>query len=367
MAVVAHDKTFSIFKAIGILLIVMGHTAITTPLYTFTYLFHIPIFFFVAGYFFKDEYIEKPVLFLRKKLVRLYVPWLVYGMVFLLLHNLFLKYQIIAYDFHAQKVIEPYTIHDLLKKALGVLTFFRWKEPLLAPLWFLFGLFSGLCFFFVVTWFSKRFFASKLERCRAIIIGSCMVIGFVGNGYHWHFTIFFGPMINAGFIYLGKLYRLYQDKIKISPWMAIVCLVALLVGTAFKYRVNVGGMHFGNPFIFLTLSIAGCYLVLVVSNMINARTKYIKGLFDFIGQYTFTIMALQYLAFKLVALLQIWISDYPIRYLAYYPVIPKNTHYWWVAYTVVGVTVPLLLGYLTKRIWAGFQRKIPNFAHQKDI
>lgn len=40
-----------------------------------------------------------------------------------------------------------------------------------------------------------------------------------------------------------------------------------------------------------------------------------------------------------------YICNYPIRYLAYYPVIPKNTHYWWGVYTIVGVSVPLFLGY----------------------
>lgn len=365
MAEIAHDKTFSIFKAIGIMLIVMGHTAIHTPLYTFTYLFHIPIFFFVAGYFFKDEYVEQPWLFLRKKLVRFYVPWLVYGLVFVLLHNLFLKYHLIAYDFHAQKVIEPYSFSDILQKIGGVLTFFQWKEPLLAPLWFLFGMFSGLSVFFVVTWVSKRFCPSKPELCRAILISLCLIIGFVGNAYHFHLSILYRPMVIAGLIYIGKLYWIYQSKVKLTPFVAGVCLALLLVATALKFRVNVGGMIFGNPFIFLLLSCAGCYLVLWISVFINARTKYLRSLFDFIGRYTFTIMALQYLSFKLVALLQIWVCDYPIRYLAYYPVIPKNTHCWWVAYTVVGIAVPLFLGFVAEKLWKKMKQILPNFAHQK--
>jgi len=366
MAEMAHDKTFSIFKAIGILLIVMGHTAIGTPLYTFTYLFHIPIFFFVAGYFFKDAYVDKPWLFLRKKLVRFYVPWLVYGIVFVLLHNLFLKYHLIAYDFHAQKVIEPYLFSDIVQKIGGVLTFFLWKEPLLAPLWFLFGMFSGLSVFYAVTWISKKLFPSHAELCRAILIGFCLIIGFLGNEYKLHLSILYRPMIIAGLIYVGKLYWIYQSKIKLSRYVAGVCLLALLVATALKFQVNVGGMLFGNPFVFLLLSCAGCYLVLWISDFINTKTKYVRNVFDFIGNYTFTIMALQYLAFKLVALLQIWVCDYPIRYLAYYPVIPKNTHYWWIAYTVVGIAVPLFLGFVAEKLWHKIQRNLPNFAHQKE-
>jgi fucose 4-O-acetylase-like acetyltransferase len=366
MAEIVHDKTFSIFKAIGIVLIVMGHTALYTPLYTFTYLFHIPIFFFVAGYFFNDEYIEKPWLFLRKKLVRFYVPWLVYGLVFVLLHNFFLKCHLLAYDFNAHKLIEPYNVSDILHKTLGILTFFQWKEPLLAPLWFLFGMFSGLSVFFVVTWISKRLCPSKSERCRALLIGLCLIIGFVGNAYHFHLSILYRPMVIAGLIYVGKLYRLYQSKIKLKPFLAGVCLTALLVATAFNYKVNVGGMLFGNPIIFLLLSCAGCYLVFWLADFINTKTKYVRNMFDFIGKYTFTIMALQYTAFKLAALLQIWICGYPIQYLAYYPVIPRNTHYWWVVYTVIGLVVPLFLGYGAKQLSKRIPQILPKFAHQKD-
>ncbi len=113
-------------------------------------------------------------------------------------------------------------------------------------------------------------------------------------------------------------------------------------------------MLFGNPIVFLLLACAGCYLVLWLANFINTKTKHLWKVFDFIGRYTFTIMALQYLAFKLVALLQIWVCQYPIRYLAFYPVIPINTHHWWLVYTLVGITVPLFFGYgvnyLTLRI-----------------
>ena len=308
----------------------------------------------MAGYFFKDEYIEQPWFFFRKKLLRFYVPWLAYGLVFVLLHNLFLKYHLIAYDFHAQKVIEPYDFNDILQKTLGVLSFFLWKEPLLAPLWFLFGMFSGLSVFFAVTWVSKRICPSRSERCRAILIALGIILGFVGNAYHFHLSILYRPMVIAGLIYLGKLYRLYQAKVKLEPIWAGLSLAVLLLATVLRYKVNVGGMLFGNPFIFLLLTCAGCYLVLALAAFINNRTIYVRNLFDFIGQYTFTIMALQYLAFKLVALLQIWVCDYPIRYLAYYPVIPRNTNVWWILYTLVGIIVPIVLGLLAERLWKKF-------------
>jgi len=49
-----HDTAISIVKALGIAAVVISHTAILTPLETFTYYFNTAVFFFVAGYFFDD-------------------------------------------------------------------------------------------------------------------------------------------------------------------------------------------------------------------------------------------------------------------------------------------------------------------------
>ena len=36
-----------------------------------------------------------------------------------------------------------------------------------------------------------------------------------------------------------------------------------------------------------------------------------------------------------------WVCDYPPRYLACHPVIPTGSPWWWIPYTVVGITLPL--------------------------
>ena len=45
-----------IARGIGIILVVLGHAAF--PYTHFIYLFHLAIFFIMAGYFFKDEYVK---------------------------------------------------------------------------------------------------------------------------------------------------------------------------------------------------------------------------------------------------------------------------------------------------------------------
>lgn len=83
-----HDQTFSIMKGVAIISVVIGHCSI--PLIEgFVNQYHLAVFYFIAGYFFNPVYAEKPWEFVRKKICRLYLPFVCYGLVFLLLHNMF--------------------------------------------------------------------------------------------------------------------------------------------------------------------------------------------------------------------------------------------------------------------------------------
>ena len=337
------SSTFSIVKALGIILVVISHSAIHTHLSTFAYLINIAIFFFVAGYFFKDEYLYKPHLFFRKKIVRYYIPWVLYGLVFVFLHNAFLSLGLMTFDYKQNVAIEPYTFEDIVLKSIEVLSFFKWKEPLLAPLWFLFGMFSGFCVFYSISWFAKKVGKTKFELVRAVLVVAVMIVGFLGDEYNLRLGIIYRPMVISGLIYIGKLYSICAGKIKLSPIFALLCFVALLIATVYNYQINIGGMVFGNPILFLLISCVGNYMLLTLAYYIDAKTSTFSKVLNYIGAYSFSIMVLHYVSFKLVVFIQLWICNYPSNYLAYYPVIPYNTNYWWVAYTIVGVAVPLFL------------------------
>ncbi len=339
----SHDIRMSIVKALGIIFIVAGHAAINTSLCRFLYLFHVTIFFFVAGYFFNDNYINSPLKFISSKLKRLYIPWLIYGIIFVLLHNFFLKNNLILYNFNSHKYFEPYTLEKVVDKILNVLTFFRWKEPLLMPLWFLFGLFSGLIVFYAVTFVMNKIKGNKPEYFRSIFIVILSAVGFMGATLHPRFGIFYRAFVIAGIIYLGKLFQINESKIKIVPIGGLLSLIILIVATILKYDVNVGGLKFGNPLFFIIVSCAGFYFTLSLADLIACKPNSISRALNIIGENTLTIMALHYLAFKLVNLLQIVIYNYPDKYLAYYPVIPIKTEYWWIVYTIAGIFVPVLL------------------------
>ena len=81
-------------KGVAIVSVVAGHCTPIPAIEVFVNQYHLAVFFFVAGFFFKEKYTVTPMIFIRKKLKRLYVPFVVAGIVCLLLHNLFYQLNI---------------------------------------------------------------------------------------------------------------------------------------------------------------------------------------------------------------------------------------------------------------------------------
>ncbi len=312
-----HDTVFSTVKAIGITAVVAGHAAIGTPIERFVYLFHIALFFFVAGYFFDDAQTARPLGFVGRKLRRLYVPYVLWGSLFVLLHNLFLHLHLIGYDFAAHAPMRPYDNADLLH-TLGRVLLFHHHEQMLSPFWFLQGLFLGLICFYAVTFVGQRLGGTpkRSERLR-------------------------GALIITGVIYLGKLYALFKERIPLRTIPAVGCLLFLLVAAAAGYRINIGARELGNPLLFVAVTCAGCYMTLVAARAWVRHGGPALRIADYTGRHSMSVMLWHIPVFKLVTLIQIGIYDYPIRYLSYPLAIPKHVYVWWIPYTLAGIFVPL--------------------------
>ena len=83
------DNSVSIAKGIAIILMVLAHTRFSEYGNYWINMFHMPLFFFFAGYCFKDKYLEIPSDFVIKRFKGLYKPFVKWGLIFLVLHNLF--------------------------------------------------------------------------------------------------------------------------------------------------------------------------------------------------------------------------------------------------------------------------------------
>lgn len=55
MTKTGRDVTFDVLKGIAILAMIAGHCFIPLPLHHFIYIWHMPLFFLISGYFFHEK------------------------------------------------------------------------------------------------------------------------------------------------------------------------------------------------------------------------------------------------------------------------------------------------------------------------
>lgn len=76
------DITFDIMKGIGILLVIIGHLAHGYgPLIPIIYTFHMPLFFIVSGYFYKQK---NPAELFKRDIKLLVIPYLLVSLLLII-------------------------------------------------------------------------------------------------------------------------------------------------------------------------------------------------------------------------------------------------------------------------------------------
>lgn len=146
MEVSKHNSTVSIAKGICIILMVVGHSGCPPVIMNYLAFFHMPFFFFISGYLLKPDYVDNPVLLIKKRVKTLWWPYFKFGFIFLLLHNLF--YQLHFYE-------TPYSYDEILRNAVKLL-FMLGHEELIGGFWFLRYLFYGLILTIILLWAYKK-------------------------------------------------------------------------------------------------------------------------------------------------------------------------------------------------------------------
>lgn len=96
MSTSRRSLSVDITKGITIIAIVLGHIGYNYPSGIlvntkdlFIYLWHVPVFFIVAGFFIKEEQLVQPKLWFKKKFSSLYLKILYFYIPAVLLHNNF--------------------------------------------------------------------------------------------------------------------------------------------------------------------------------------------------------------------------------------------------------------------------------------
>lgn len=333
-----------IAKGIGIILMVLGHSLNQdSKLRTFIYLFHMPLFFLISGYFIKKESFNNIKQFFFKRVKGLYLPFLKYSLIFVMLNNIFVNLHIYNNIGYTKK----YNIIEFIKAIINSFLFRR-VDYLLGAFWFLYILFLAEMMFVL----TGKVILKVIKKNQDVFIGiASFIYLFIGVilsikevNLPERLNLIFVPIF---FIYLGYLYRIYEKSIKYNIKTFIACVIILFILTYKNAKVEMAANTFSNPIIFILGALVGIYCVFYCSKLISMKNNYIKRFILYAGQNTIIIMALHLLSFKVINILQVIIYKKPIDLIANLPILYSNG-IWWILYTIVGVLIPLIINYLLK-------------------
>lgn len=324
------NDTITIAKGIGIILVVISHSGLPLPLNRFIFVFHMPLFFLVAGYCFKTAYCNAPLKFARRRARGLWWPFVKWNFVFILLHNTL--YAMGIYD-------TAYDIHSHLTAIVQAVLMIK-QEPMLAGFWFLAGLFFASLISWVILWATGCDIKKVSVWMAAMMI--CIILlnmflydnrivmrlsGFI------HFAIYF----LTGFVLKG-----IHDRYKSTRKRLIATLILCLILTG-AVSVYFPGAIFSLftwqvPLRFVG-SVAGVIGVLILSAHIPDGR--VRRFLIFCGESTILILVWHFLAFKILTYTLINAYGLPHEYLLEYPVHMELAQYYWIAYAAIGLFIPL--------------------------
>ncbi len=332
------DPVFSNMKGLAILSVILGHAFYKMQPEVFVNQYHLAIFFFVAGYFVQRYDQIKPLDFLWKKIKTVFWPFLKYGLIFLLLHNILLHLK-----FYTG---EPYSWHTMLKEAGRLFFPMTTNENLLGPIWFLSALFKVLIVYYIST-IIFSFIKNEKKYDIALTSWSLLlyIVGFIAvknnipnPGMIWD------SFITLFALQLGHLCHQYDILKHIDKWwLCLISILFLFLATkhGFLCRFQTAGIEKADPFIFIPIIIAGVVFIYYLS----LRLRDVKIL-QTIGEMSFTLMIWHFLAFRLVSLLYVYCYDVDFSFFAQSPVIVQSSILWRIAYLFVGLSVPIIIKYL---------------------
>lgn len=289
---------YDIVKALGIISIVIGHCHPDIRVVRFVYSYHLAIFFFISGVQFNiKKYCNEPFLLMQKRVQTMWPGFFGYMTFFTVIHNAALNMGLIVNE-------SNYTKFDLLNRTLNNFLFLG-AETLGGAMWFVPVLLGALLFFAAIVYFSHLY--CKKHWIISTIVCSCAVgaIGIYCNllgksmTLHLHTTFILMPFLLTGAL-LSYFQVDFNKVFRLAPALACLmftCWITIKQGIL----INLAAEQIGSALLFYPLSICGIYAMCTAAKYLD-KIKYLSSALSFVGRYSFDIMSLHFIIFKVVDL-----------------------------------------------------------------
>lgn len=360
------NNTISICKAIAIILMVVGHADCPGFLLQFLYEFHMPLFFIAAGYFFNLKYLNNEKEFVIKRFKGLYIPFVKWGVIFLLLHNVFFYLNIINDKYGNGTpggVAHPYTWHQLQQNIWTCVTQMGGYDVFLTgAFWFFRALLvASILYLVLFKLLSKlRFMRTAENKLREDVIGItiCILMLLMAAWKTGEGLTFYGlpqggyrELMGTFFFGIGFLIKRHQKVLNIHWWGCAICFITVALFSHFACASMPWTTTF-QRFVSLPLpAIAGFLMTYYIAVRIDTHNNIVRRFLVYCGENTLPIYIFHIIAFKLMSLVKIAWYGMDFKQIGCHMVIHDHAHedIFWILYAITGVGIPLLIHYLRQQ------------------
>lgn len=253
-----------IVKGIGIILVVLGH--LNVPFHNYIYSFHMPLFFFVSGFFFT----EKNILKRMRVLFQAYIFYYIIGVI---------KYVTVL-------LIKHETIDSVIVE-------FN-PEYINGPIWFIMSLIITTIFSYCILKILKNKFIVLILSLIIYFIGIYLIKQdvilplYIGQSLLMQLFYLIGYFIYDSFINNGLNIISWIKKVDVKA--KIITIIFSLIIVYFLQKPNdVFLLNIVNPYYFIITSIFGTIAIIFTSTIKNIR---LQSLLAFCGKNSLHIMGI---------------------------------------------------------------------------
>ena len=329
-------KYIDIAKAIGIILMVIGH-CIPGKIANYIYLFHMPMFFMITGYVFKpEENLNGYIDFIKRKIKSLYIPFVMFNILFLVLNNLLIDIGFLEVGY--SNCVRIDTFAQFVKELIKIFFLVNMME-ICRALWFVRVMFVSIIIYSGIRLILKKGYINNVVFLISLISGYAVSEITMGGAIKQNIAL---VLLGMAFIALGDLYRSIRCNIHFSKYVdgfaVAVSFIILYIMNENGAHINMVQLELANPILITITSMLGTFMVFEISTWLS-NTK-IKTLMCYIGKHTMPILGLHYVAFKIVNVI------YAIKYEDHH-ILMNPTSYFnpicGVLNVALGIIVPIML------------------------
>lgn len=304
------NKKMNILSSLGIMLVVAGHTGFTFLDWFPIFSFHMALFMFISGYFFKDRTFKS---FIRNKIYHLLIPLLLWNALYGIVINF------LADNGMTQLYHKSISLQSLLWDPFTM----GWQFNFNAPTWFVGTLFLVQ----VIYWGLYRGSGKKMMLIWMSVIALhifSLYMAFHGWAQYHDLDAWSNVKLGVAralfclmFYHLGHIYHIYfeeKDIFSLDKIVGLFILNAFLIGfVSPQIWMDVRPMYFPVHKYWLPLveACSGIWLFLQIASLLQQHVKE-ESLIHYIGRHTFAIMTHQQFFF--------WILNTMIFGLTYFNV-----------------------------------------------